>query len=226
MKTEFRNRAFLPVALPLMILGAMAVIIGLFAWILLYNTKDGALALAAVMATGILVAVALAANSDPEEAGARGKLGVVLALGVPVIFGAGLAATGGGVDDASKLNINREEIVLIPEVNVTLVAVNSQEFEQTELALPANVEAAIVFDNEEDGIPHNVALKLAGAGGTEPDSLNDPIAASPILPGINESFVAFTLEPGEYWYWCQVHPNMNGVLTVAEGIDPSGADNA
>ncbi len=221
MKTEFRNRAFLPVALPLMILLGMLATIGLFAWILLYNTKDGAIALASVMAIGILASIGLASSQDSLDP--RRKAGVLLAIAVPVLLGAGLAGTGGGVDDEALLNINREPHEIVPEINVTLVATNSQTFEQSELTLPSGEETAIIFDNQEVDVPHNVAVKAAGDGGSEPADLNDPIGATAIVPGPAETFLTLNLEPGAYFFWCQVHPNMKGFLNADPGATPSAA---
>ncbi|MFT5222646.1 MAG: plastocyanin [Glaciecola sp.] len=220
MKTEFRNRAFLPLMMPLMIMAAMAAVIGIFSWILLYNTKDGALALATVIATGILVSIAFAAAGD--ELDARRKGAVLLALGVPVVAGMVLAGTGGGVEDSALLNINREVISVVPEINVLLVATNSSMFEQSRLTLPSDTEVAIVFDNEEVGVPHNVAYALAGPGGTAPDSLS-PIGASSIVPGVSTSALTLDNAPGTYWFWCQVHSNMNGLLELAEGAEPAAS---
>ena len=151
----------------------------------------------------------------------RRKAGVGLAMVVPILVGIGLAGTGGGVEDSALLNINREEISVVPETNVTVVATNSLAFEQTELVLPSGEEVAIIFDNREATIPHNVAVKSAPALGEAPD-LSNPLAASPITPGPDETFVSFTLDPGAYYYWCQVHPGMNGFIDAAEGAEPSG----
>ena len=101
MQTEFRNRAFLPVAMPLAILGVIAAVAGLFALILLYSTREIAVALALAAAAGILVAISLAASRDelaPQQVGAVG-----LAAGTPVLIGV-LLATGvvGGIDDADR----------------------------------------------------------------------------------------------------------------------------
>lgn len=220
MKTDFRNRALLPVLIPLGILAAIAAFVGLFAWILLYNTKDGALALAAVMATGVLVAISLAASAD--ELDGRRRAGVLLAIGGPIIAGMILAGTGGGVDDVALLNINREPITVIPEIHVTIAANNSNSFEQTRLMLPADTEAAVIFENNEANVPHNFAFALAGPGGTAPAAL-EPIGASPVEPGVNESFLALQEAAGTYWFWCQVHSNMNGILELAEGAEPSAS---
>lgn len=225
MKTEFRNRAFLPVAIPVGIMLGIAAFVGLFAWILLYNTKEGALVLAGVMATGILIAVALAATED--ELDPRRRLGVTLALGGPIVAGMVLAGTGGGVEDVALLNINREEIVVveIPEAHVTLVAFDLTQFEQQRLTLPAGQEVAIVFDNEHVGTAHNVAYQVAGEGGTAPESLtaDSALGVSDTKPGVAQLPLIFTADAGTYWYWCTIHPTMNGLLEVADGAEPSAS---
>ena len=106
MKTEFRNRAFLPVVLPLAILAGIAAVVGIVATILLFVDRQGAVAIALLGAAGILVAVSLAASQarlDPARKGA-----VVLAGVAPLAVG-GLIAAGiiGGVPDEER-NINVE----------------------------------------------------------------------------------------------------------------------
>lgn len=105
MNTEFRNRAFLPLVLPI---GILLVVVGLvvgFAMILLYNTREASLILAITMAGAILLAMSLASSED--ELTTPKKAAISLAVATPLVLGILFAAGVGNVDD-SLLNINRQ----------------------------------------------------------------------------------------------------------------------
>lgn len=105
MRSEFRNRAFLPVVLPLAIVLVVAAAVAGFAILLLYNTREVALVLSAVTAAGVLLAAALAASK--ERLSGRTGLVVVTAAATPLILGAVVAA-GVVPVEPSALNINRQ----------------------------------------------------------------------------------------------------------------------
>lgn len=106
MKSEFRNRAFLPVVMPLAILGIIGAVVGLVTLILLFVDRQGAVAVAILGAAGILLAISLAASQDRLDLPRRGA--VALAGVGPLLVG-GLVAAGviGGLPDEER-NINVE----------------------------------------------------------------------------------------------------------------------
>lgn len=106
MKSEFRNRAFLPLVMPLAILVVIGVVVGLVALILLFVDRQGAIALAILAAAGILIAMSLAASQDRLDLPRGGA--VALAGLAPLLVG-GLVAAGalGGLADEDR-NINVE----------------------------------------------------------------------------------------------------------------------
>ncbi len=210
MNTEFRNRAFLPIVLPVGILLGMAAVVGGFALILLYTTREVALVLATVAAIGILLAISLAASQDRLDPAKKAVIG--LAAAFPIIAGAVVAIA--QPVDASLLNINRLPHEVLPEVNVEVVATNSQSFEVSTITLPAETEVGVVFKNEEAGVPHNWAGYIAQGG--------EPIVNGEIITGPAEENIIFTTPAaGEYWFQCDVHANMNGTLIVEDGAEPS-----
>ncbi len=105
MRRSFRDRAFLPVFIPVAVLLAIGVLVGGFALILLYNTRPVAIVVAIMAAAGILVGVAMANSRDRLGTGQR--VVVVIAAAVPTLLGAAYALGVGGVG-ASRLNINRQ----------------------------------------------------------------------------------------------------------------------
>lgn len=173
MKTEFRNRAFLPLVMPLAILGVVGAVVGLVALILLFVDRQGAVAVAILGASGVLVAISLAASQDRLDLPRKGA--VALAGVAPLLVG-GLFAAGviGGIPDEER-NINVEPHgpqfvipTLEPDVPV-LAAVdlngfclpeqcgssytNSWEISQSEAE-----QFAYAFDNQDPATEHNLYL--------------------------------------------------------------------
>ena len=106
MKTEFRNRAFLPIVMPLAILGVIGAVVGLVALILLFVDRQGAVAIALLGAAGVLVAVSLAASQDSLDTARKGVIGLagVAPLVVGGLFAAG--ALGGIADEDRNINVD------------------------------------------------------------------------------------------------------------------------
>ncbi|HEX8939390.1 MAG TPA: cytochrome c oxidase subunit II [Candidatus Limnocylindrales bacterium] len=79
-------------------------------------------------------------------------------------------------------------------------------FEQSSLDAPAGQPFAIHFTNKEAGVPHDVAIKDAGG---------QVIFKSKIVSGpADDTETAPALPAGSYTFFCMVHPNMQGTLTV------------
>jgi hypothetical protein len=233
-KSEFRQRVFLPVVLPLVVLLAIAAFIGAIALTLLYNTHEGALMLAAVAAGGILFTVSLASSQD-RLGGARRAV-VVFAAMLPLVVGAGIGVgVIGGVADEDR-NINTEPLLVVPDDAPVIAAENALEF-----CLPEDGECVpteawtipatgpdptfVVFDNRDVGVPHNFSVyELAGT--EDAPEGGDPIHLGQIDSGPVEliEVIEPALEPGDYFFVCDVHPfDMIGVLTVSEDGDAEAA---
>lgn len=81
-------------------------------------------------------------------------------------------------------------------------------FDLAEFGAPAGVPLRVELDNQDDGIPHNVALYGDAQFSTElgkSEIVNGPASTSMTVPG---------LVPGVYQFRCEVHPNMTATLTV------------
>jgi cytochrome c oxidase subunit II len=90
---------------------------------------------------------------------------------------------------------------------VELSASNAQAFDQTSAEAPADRPFAIQFRNDDPAAPHNVAIRQATPEG---DFVGMPIAD----PGTEATYQPPPLAAGEYTFYCSVHPNMQGTLTV------------
>ena len=79
-------------------------------------------------------------------------------------------------------------------------------FLQTALIAPADKPFAIVFENQDASVPHNIEIKnSAGADAFKGE----------IFPGVaTKTYAVPALKAGTYPFQCTVHPNMTGTLTV------------
>jgi cytochrome c oxidase subunit II len=85
-------------------------------------------------------------------------------------------------------------------------AVNTTSFEQSTLDAPAGQPFGIHFQNKEVGTPHDVAVKDAtGTVAFTGDIVTGPAETTYSVPA---------LAVGNYTFFCAVHPNMHGTLTV------------
>ena len=217
MKTEFRNRAFLPLVMPLAILGVVGAAVGLVALILLFVDRQGAVAVAILGAAGILVAISLAASQDRLDLPRKGA--VALAGVAPLLVG-GLFAAGvlGGIAEEDR-NINVEphgpQFVMagLPEGDApVMAAVDLQSFclpsggdctptNEWEMTQTEAEQFTYAFDNRDPATEHNLFIYSVPAeeleGLDSALSLGDVQAAYPVItpaeppnvaPGVAETY--------------------------------------
>lgn len=230
MKTEFRNRVFLPIVLPVAVLLSMALFIGAVAAILLWNTHQGALAVAVVAAAGILLAVSLAASQDRLD----GSRKAVIAFAAIVPFALGGAYAGGllgGILDEDR-NINAEPLLVIGENTPRIAAENSTEFclpdgsggceptDTWEVTPDTEVESLLfVFENREAGVPHNVQIaELQGEAEAGAEILTTETITGVAETVYNDDASSWEELPEQWYFFCTIHPQMQGIgQVVAEG---------
>lgn len=136
----------------------------------------------------------------PSFALRRGAL-----IGLLVSASLVLAACGGTTTDPSDDNSGGGTVSVV-DGNVDLTADNL-EFDANVIQAPAGEAFTITFTNLETQ-PHNVAV-LTEEGG-------DEIVRGEVLSeeGAEDVIEVPALEPGEYYFLCDVHPEMNGVIVV------------
>ena len=95
--------------------------------------------------------------------------------------------------------------------SITLSASNTTAFDESTLTAPANQPFAVVFTNKgpTGGPPHDFAIKDP-SGGATPLFTGEPLAQA----GQTVTYEVPALAPGTYTFFCIVHPNMTGTLTV------------
>jgi plastocyanin len=196
----------MPVVIPLGALGVIAVITFLMSQVLLNVPKEIATAVALMGAFNILAACTFVAFSRRLD-----RIQTLLLAGValfPLLLG-GIAAAGvihfpgeeHGKEAASEATVE--------------IAAQALAFDKKDLTIPADTEFKLVMDNKE-AVPHNVAI-LKSQGSSEVLFREAPV------PGPRKQ--TWTVKPipaGEYFFQCDVHPNMNGKVTAAEGAGGGG----
>jgi plastocyanin len=131
----------------------------------------------------------LPASAAPLAAG-------LLAAG---LLAAGLGALAGCGDDDGEASLEA-----VPDDPDAVVVAQDMAFDPEELRIPAGRPATIVIDNRDDGVNHNIHVE----GAPDPDR-------TPLEPGRSRQALTVDLQPGEYTFVCDIHPNMEGKI-IAE----------
>jgi len=91
------------------------------------------------------------------------------------------------------------------------VAAQGLQFDTGRIELPANTPSTIHFENNDPGIQHNIAIFTDSSLGTNlfrGEVVTGPAAVDYQVP---------PLETGEYYFHCDIHPTMSGIVAVVEG---------
>jgi cytochrome c oxidase subunit 2 len=94
------------------------------------------------------------------------------------------------------------------QAGATTVQVTAKNimYEQQSIEAPAQAPFTIAFDNQDDGIPHNIDIH---------DQSGSSVFKGEIFPGVaTRNYAVPALPAGTYQFACDVHPNMTGTLTV------------
>ena len=96
-----------------------------------------------------------------------------------------------------------------PDAAITVCAFDDQRFVPSSLTVSAGETIGLAFENEDEGVPHNVSVY-------EDDSAAQSLFVGDLVEGpTSVTYDVPALEPGEYYFRCDVHPQMNGTLEAA-----------
>jgi plastocyanin len=229
---EVRRRVSLGFLLPVAAIVGLGIIVFAFSRILLALDPAIAPFVALLFAVNILVGCALAAALPGRRSFAF--LGTVL---VATIIGGGIAGAVVGEAPVHSLVAEHEEPEPTgeptapptetptetpteeptgtptgeptgePPAGPSSITAESLAFDTDQLAFPPDAEVSLTFVNDDSGIPHNVAVYESPGG--------EPIFQGEVITGPAETTYTFTTPgPGEYYFQCDVHPDMNGSVAV------------
>jgi plastocyanin len=91
------------------------------------------------------------------------------------------------------------------------VAAQDLQFDTDRIELPGGAPSTIHFENNDPGIQHNIAIFTDSSLGTElfrGEIVTGPATVDYRIP---------PLEPGTYYFHCDVHPTMSGTVVVRAG---------
>ncbi|HEV2951297.1 MAG TPA: cupredoxin domain-containing protein [Actinomycetota bacterium] len=95
------------------------------------------------------------------------------------------------------------------DVDVAVCAFDDQDFVPASLTVSAGEPLVMAFENEDEGVPHNVAVYAD-------DSAAQSLLVGDLVEGpTSVTYDVPALDPGEYYFRCDVHPQMNGTLEAA-----------
>ncbi|HYZ93632.1 MAG TPA: cupredoxin domain-containing protein [Actinomycetota bacterium] len=198
MNQDLRERALLPVLIPIVAIIATEVLVFSMSRVLLAAGEQGAVVIALGVSVAILVgSAAVAANKRTRTASV---LGLVTVVGLVAVAAGAVAMQRGPAYE-------REEAANLPEIEVSA---NNLAFDTKTLEL-APSGAEIHFENA-DSQPHNIAIYPSAS------ELNEPLFKGDIVPaGQKTVYKVGKNAPGEYYFQCDVHPTMNGKAVVEQG---------
>lgn len=205
---EVRFRVPLPIIVPIGALLVIGVVAFAMSRILLSVPKEVAVILAVAIGANILIACAYIALRPDSARLSWGELAIVALY--PVVIGIVLTQMGfatGHSAEASGGGSGQEAAGEAAGGGGSTVTSANVAFNTDEITLKAGEEASIKYVNE-DTVQHNIAIY-------EDDSAEQEIFVGDIIPGGQE--ITYTFEApkkGEYYFQCDVHPTMNGTVTV------------
>jgi len=132
------------------------------------------------------------------------RRGAVLTLAM--IVGLMLAACSGGGDGEGGGCSGTGDTATVTDGEVAICA-DDLEFDATTIEAPAGEEFNITFTNAESQ-PHNVAVYREEGG--EEIFIGEVITG----PDVTTQIPMDPLDPGTYYFQCDVHPEMNGTIVV------------
>src|SRR5579872_761653 len=203
MNDNVRDRVLFPVVVPLGILASIALVLFLFSRILLHVPRGVAVAVA--LLTGLNVLITCAIVSVRRIRGFA-VFAMLIAILIPSAFGTAAAA--------NWIKVHTPPVkthVATGPAAFKLSAANVAYSTTTINLQEQNGNATIDFTNN-DTVPHNVHIYNG------PDDTAPTLFTGAIVPGGGSATYNITgLQPGTYFFHCDVHPAiMTGKIVVTE----------
>jgi plastocyanin len=195
-------RVPLPVIIPLGALAVIAVITIGMSQILLNVPKEIAVVIAIAVAANILIACTIIALRPQETK--RTWVELVIVATYPLIVGLVIAQIGIGEGEASG-----SAPAEASAQGANSVSAQNVQFDTDSIELTAGEETTLTFVNDDSSATqHNISIY-------ETEAAEDNLFEGQVIPGGQEvQYDIPPLEKGEFYFQCDVHPSMNGTVTV------------
>lgn len=205
---EVRFRVPLPITIPvvsLLVIGGVTV--GL-SRILLNVPKEVAVIVALAVAANLLIAASFIANRPESARNSWAELLIVFTYPLLIGFVLTQLNLGGETNAAAEEGgAQGEAEKAAGGAGLNISAVDLQ-FSSDEIVLPAGKEANLSFANEDaSSIQHNVAIYEEEGGA-------DLFVGDVIPGGQTTTYSVPALDKGEFYFQCDIHPGMNGSVSV------------
>jgi plastocyanin len=196
--TDLRERAVLPILIPLLAIVATEVIVFSMSRVLLTAGKQGAVLVALGVALAILVGASFIA--------ARPRMSGRAITGLLTVLLIGAVAAGAYANQRGPFYL-REEAANRPKIEVT-----AKNLAFSVKTLELSPAGAIVNFHNADTQPHNIAIYPSEV------ALDKALFKGEIVPaGGQAAYDVPKMDPGEYYFHCDVHPTMSGKAIVEQG---------
>lgn len=203
---EVRLRLPLPLVIPLAAVVVIAVFTIGISRVLLSLEPEAAVIVAIAVAANLLGACAFIALRPQVSGSAYMELLAIVLY--PVLIGIVIASVGIGEEEATAGAHDGGA----PAGGGLSIAAQNIAFDTSELEVSAGEETTLRFENNDSGIDHNVAVYESQDDAV---SNTDPLFQGEIFPGVDsKNYDVPALDAGEYYFHCDVHPNMNGTVIV------------
>jgi plastocyanin len=190
-----RYANLLPLGLPVLGLCAIASTIFFVSRVLLAVPEQASTFIALMLAVMIMSGACLLALK-PTIPGRTGAW--ILGVAAITMIGAGIVAA----------NVGERHIEVHEGHEKVEISAKDIAFNEKELKFHAESESSLIFVNEDKGILHNVAMY-------EHDAKGPVIFQGDVVSGPGEATYKFKAPAlGEYYFQCDIHPNMNGKVVV------------
>lgn len=129
-------------------------------------------------------------------------------LAAILVASVGCTATESGADATSGTATDAGGGSATVENGTVQISANQLRFDASRIEAPAGEEFTIQLTNQES-LPHNVVV-FTEKGGEQLSEPQDPVTG----PNGTAEYTVQALEPGEYYFECTIHPEMNGTIVV------------
>ncbi|HEX7167138.1 MAG TPA: cupredoxin domain-containing protein [Acidimicrobiales bacterium] len=195
MTQRVNDRYVVPLGLPAVAILSVAVAAVSLSRIFLAVSKEAAPIIGSIIAFALLGAFYLL--SKMEQIG-RSVIATLAAVSTALVIGAGVAGALKGEREFHKAETD----------GAVVLKADDLAFDTNDLQLPTQAKLAIRFENE-DSEPHNFSIYREKGG--------EALFEGEIIKGGEHiDYELTTPEAGSYYFQCDVHPTMNGVVEVSE----------